>query len=206
MQGNNRDSAMGATEEILNPIRRSNTRPRAIREGTAGMKRCETPPMSLLPARCSGGLTALKTNTPTAQATAERRLSIHTGPETGTEGPVILHKKILTTTVPFIALTCILTPARPQTHLMNLGMTGRSTSAHLERNTITTAGQRCPSGRGPKSGSRESSGKKRRQRRRSLTVFPKTETTEGRPCKHQRASPAQHFRRVKRYSIQSACL
>ncbi|XP_077953097.1 WW domain-containing adapter protein with coiled-coil isoform X4 [Gasterosteus aculeatus] len=85
MQGNNRDSAMGATEEILNPIRRSNTRPRAIREGTAGMKRCETPPMSLLPARCSGGLTALKTNTPTAQATAERRLSIHTGPETGTE-------------------------------------------------------------------------------------------------------------------------
>uniref|UniRef100_A0AAQ4Q5W6 WW domain containing adaptor with coiled-coil a n=1 Tax=Gasterosteus aculeatus aculeatus TaxID=481459 RepID=A0AAQ4Q5W6_GASAC len=191
MQGNNRDSAMGATEEILNPIRRSNTRPRAIREGTAGMKRCETPPMSLLPARCSGGLTALKTNTPTAQATAERRLSIHTGPETGTEGPVILHKKILTTTVPFIALTCILTPARPQTHLMNLGMTGRSTSAHLERNTITTAGQRCPSGRGPKSGSRESSGKKRRQRRRSLTVFPKTETTEGRPCKHQRASPAQ---------------
>lgn len=65
--------------------RRSNTRPRAIREGTAGMKRCETPPMSLLPARCSGGLTALKTNTPTAQATAERRLSIHTGPETGTE-------------------------------------------------------------------------------------------------------------------------
>ncbi len=31
------------------------------------------------------------------------------------QGPVILRKKILTTTVPFIALTHIRTPARPQT-------------------------------------------------------------------------------------------
>ncbi len=31
------------------------------------------------------------------------------------QGPVILHKKILTTTVPFTAPTHILTPARPQT-------------------------------------------------------------------------------------------
>lgn len=49
------------------------------------MKRCETPQMSLLPAKCSGGLTAPKTNTWTAQVTAERRLSTHTGPETGME-------------------------------------------------------------------------------------------------------------------------
>lgn len=35
---------------------------------------------------------------------------------------------------------------------MNQVTTGRSTSAPLERNTITTAGQRCPSGRSPKNG------------------------------------------------------
>lgn len=34
----------------------------------------------------------------------------------------------------------------------NLVMTGQSTSAPLERNTITTAGQRCLSGRSPKNG------------------------------------------------------
>lgn len=49
------------------------------------MKRCVTPQMSLLPAKCSGGLTALKTNTSTAQATAEQRLYTHTGPGTGME-------------------------------------------------------------------------------------------------------------------------
>lgn len=65
--------------------RLSNTRPRAIQEGTTDMKRRETPQMSLLPAKCSGGLTALKTNTSTAQGTAEQRLSTHTGPETGME-------------------------------------------------------------------------------------------------------------------------
>lgn len=175
---------MGATEENLSPIRLSNTHPRAILEGTTDMKRCETPQMSLLPAKCSGGLTALKTNTWTARDTAEQRLSTHTGPETGMEGPVILHKKILTTTVPFIAPTHILTPARPQTHLTNLATTGQSTSARLERNTITTVGQRCPSGRSPKNGWRENRGKKRQQRR-SSTVSPKTGTTEGRLCKHR---------------------
>lgn len=41
--------------------------------------------MSLLPAKCCGGLTALKTNTLTARGTAEGRLSTRTGPETGTE-------------------------------------------------------------------------------------------------------------------------
>lgn len=176
---------MGATEEILSPTRLSNTRPRAIREVTTVMKRCETRQMSLLPAKCSGGLTAPKTNTSTVQGTAEQRLSTHTVPETGTEGPVILHKKILTTTVPFTAPTRILTLARSQTHLMNLGMTGQSTSAHLERNTITTAGQRCLSGRSPKSGWKENRGKKRRQKLQLSTVFPKTGTTEGRLCKHQ---------------------
>lgn len=35
---------------------------------------------------------------------------------------------------------------------MNLVTTGQSTSARLERNTITTAGRRCPSGRSPKNG------------------------------------------------------
>lgn len=49
------------------------------------MKRCETPQMSLLPAKCSGGLTALKTNTSKAQGTADQRLSTHTGPGTGME-------------------------------------------------------------------------------------------------------------------------
>lgn len=176
---------MGATEEILSPIRLSSTHPRAIQEGTTGMKRCATPQMSLLPAKCSGGLTALKTNTSTAQATAEQRLYTHTGPGTGMEGPVILHKKILTTTVPFIAPTHILTPARTQTHLTNLVMTGRSTSAPQERNTITTAGQRCPSGRSPKNGLRENRSKKRQQRLLLSTVSPKTGTTEGRLCRHQ---------------------
>lgn len=176
---------MGATEEILSPIRLSNTRPRAIQEGTTDMKRCETHQMSLLPAKCSRGLTALITNTSTAQGTAEQRLSTHTGPETGMEGPVILHKKILTTTVPFTAPTHILTPARPQTHLMNLVMTGQSTSARLERNTTTTAGQRCPSGRSLKNGWRENRGKKRQQRLRLSTVSPKTGIIEGRLCKQQ---------------------
>ena len=36
--------------------------------------------------------------------------------------------------------------------LMSPGMTGPNTSAPLGRNTTTTAGQRCPSGRSPKTG------------------------------------------------------
>lgn len=176
---------MGATEEILSPIRLSNTHPRAIQEGTTGMTRCETLQTSPLPARCSGGLTALKTSTSTARDTVEQRVSTRTGPETGMEGPVILHRKILTITVPFIAPTRILTPARPQTHLMNLVMTGQSTSVPLERNTITTAGQKCPSGRSPKNGWRENRGKKRQQRLLLSTVSQRTGTTEGRLCKHR---------------------
>lgn len=91
--------------------------------------------------------------------------------------------------------------------------TGRSTSAPPERNTTTTAGRRCPSGRSPKSGWRGSRGDgctallrvpsithgcrltrvalcsagnrgKRRQQRAPLsTASPRTGTTEGRPCK-----------------------
>lgn len=180
---------MGATEEILSPIRLSSTRPRPIQEGTTVMKRCALSQMSPLLAKCSGGLTALKTNTSTAQATAEERLSIHTGPETGMEGPVILHQKILTTTVPFIVPIHILTPARPQTHLMNLVTTGQSTSARPERNTITIVGQRCPSGRSLKSGLKENTDRKRQQRLQLSTASPKTGTTEGRRCR-RRQPPA----------------
>lgn len=176
---------MGATEEILSPIRLLNTHPRAIQEGTTVMTRCAATRMSLLHAKCSGGLIALKTNTVTARATAEARLSTHTEPETGMEGPVIHHMRIPTTTVPFTAPTLTLTLARPQTHLTTRATTGLSTSVPLERSTTTTAGQRCRSGRSQKSGSRESNGRKNPQRRQWSTVSPKTETTEERPCRHQ---------------------
>lgn len=152
---------MGVTEEILSPIRLSNTHPRATQEGTTVMRRCETPQMPLHPAKCSGGLTALRTNTLTARATVERRLSTHTGPGTGKEGPVFPHKKTLTTTVPFIAPTHILTQARHLTQPMSQGKTGQNTSALLGRSTITIAGQRSPSGRNPKSGWNESTDRKR---------------------------------------------
>lgn len=192
---------MGATEEILSPIRRSNTLPRAIQEGTTDLKRREATQMSLLPAKCCGGLTALKTNTLTARGTAEGRLSTRTGPETGTEGPVFHHKKTLTTTVPFTAPTHTRTPARPQTHHTSLVMTGQSTSAPLGRNTITTAGQRCPSGRSPRSGWRENKDKRKQQRRQLSIVFPKTETTDERLCRQQQ-SPASEPSRLRGRSPQ----
>lgn len=75
----------GIVKYILCVCRLSSIRPRPIQEGTTVMKRCALTQMSPLLAKCSGGLTALKTNTSTAQATAEERLSIHTGPETGME-------------------------------------------------------------------------------------------------------------------------
>lgn len=183
MQGNNRDSAMGATEEILSPIRLSNIRPKAIREGSIATRRRATRRTSLPRARWSGGPTARRTSTRTAWATAGPRRSTRTASESGTEEPVILHKK--TTTAPSIAPTLTLTLARPPTHHMSLAMTGQNTSAPPERNTITTAGQRCPSGRSPKNGWRENRGKRRRQRLLWSTVSPRTGTTEGRPCKQQ---------------------
>ena len=65
--------------------RLSNTHPSVIQGGTTAMRRCETPPTSLLPAKCSGVQTALRTNTSTPLATAERRLSTRTAAETGME-------------------------------------------------------------------------------------------------------------------------
>lgn len=49
------------------------------------MRRCATPQMSLLPAKCSGGLTVPKINTSTTRATAGQKFFTHTGPETGME-------------------------------------------------------------------------------------------------------------------------
>lgn len=65
--------------------RLSNTHPRATQEGTTGTRRCGTPRMSPLPAKCSGGPTVPKTNTRTARATAGQRFSTRTGPGTGME-------------------------------------------------------------------------------------------------------------------------
>lgn len=152
---------MGATEGILNPIRLSNTLPRVILVLITGMRKCERLQMQLLLAKCSDGLTVLKTNTLTTQVTPEPRLSTHTGPKNGMEEPVFLHKNTCTTTAHFMAPIHIQTPARHQTHLTSIRMTGLSTSALLERSTTTTAGLRSHSGRNPKSGWRESRGRKR---------------------------------------------
>lgn len=175
---------MGATEGILSPTRLLSTHRRVTLEVITGMRRCETPQMPLPPARCFDDLTALITNTSTVQGTVERRQSTPIEPEREMEEPVILHKKTRTTTVPTIAQTHILTLAASlQTHPMSRGTTGQSTSAPLGRSTITTAGQRSPSGRSLKSGWRESSGRRRPLRLRLLIVSPKTGTTDGRPCK-----------------------
>uniref|UniRef100_A0AAZ3PDL5 Uncharacterized protein n=1 Tax=Oncorhynchus tshawytscha TaxID=74940 RepID=A0AAZ3PDL5_ONCTS len=157
MQGNNRDSAMGATTEgIHSPTRHSSTHRRVTPVVITAMTRCETPQMPLHHVKCFGGLTVLTTNTLTARGMAGQRQSTRSGPERGMEGPVILHRKIHTTTAPIIAAPIhIRTPARHQTHHMKIKMTGQSTSVPLGRSTTTTAGPRSHSGRNPKSGWRE---------------------------------------------------
>ncbi|KAM9416368.1 WW domain-containing adapter protein with coiled-coil-like isoform 2-T2 [Salvelinus alpinus] len=158
MQGNNRDSAMGATTEgIHSPTRLSSTHRRVTPVVITAMTRCETPQMPLRHVKCFGDLTVLTTNTLTARGMAGQRQSTCSGPERGMEGPVILHRKIHTTTAPIIAAPIhIRTPARHQTHHMKIKMTGQSTSVPLGRSTTTTAGPRSHSGRNPKSGWRES--------------------------------------------------
>uniref|UniRef100_A0A9J8AMQ7 WW domain containing adaptor with coiled-coil a n=1 Tax=Cyprinus carpio carpio TaxID=630221 RepID=A0A9J8AMQ7_CYPCA len=156
MQGNNRDSAMGApTEGILSPIRLLSTHPRVTL--ITDMRRCVTVMTPLHRARCCGDQTVLKTNTWTAPAMAEQKPSIHTGGETEKEGPVYPLKRTPITTALCTAPTLIRIPTNHQTRHMSRQMIGLNTSVLQGRSTTTTAGRRCLSGRNPKSGWRESS-------------------------------------------------
>uniref|UniRef100_A0AAZ3QEA2 WW domain-containing protein n=1 Tax=Oncorhynchus tshawytscha TaxID=74940 RepID=A0AAZ3QEA2_ONCTS len=86
MQGNNRDSAMGATTEgIHSPTRHSSTHRRVTPVVITAMTRCETPQMPLHHVKCFGGLTVLTTNTLTARGMAGQRQSTRSGPERGME-------------------------------------------------------------------------------------------------------------------------
>ncbi|XP_045567020.1 WW domain-containing adapter protein with coiled-coil isoform X2 [Salmo salar] len=86
MQGNNRDSAMGATTEgIHSPTRLSSTHRRVTPVVITAMTRCETPQMPLRHVKCFGDLTVLTINTLTALGMAGQRQSTRSGPERGME-------------------------------------------------------------------------------------------------------------------------
>uniref|UniRef100_A0A8C1CL35 WW domain containing adaptor with coiled-coil a n=2 Tax=Cyprinidae TaxID=7953 RepID=A0A8C1CL35_CYPCA len=191
MQGNNRDSAMGApTEGILSPIRLLSTHPRVTL--ITDMRRCVTVMTPLHRARCCGDQTVLKTNTWTAPAMAEQKPSIHTGGETEKEGPVYPLKRTPITTALCTAPTLIRIPTNHQTRHMSRQMIGLNTSVLQGRSTTTTAGRRCLSGRNPKSGWRGNKGRRRQPRwLQWSTVSLKTGTTGVKPCKlRPPASPA----------------
>lgn len=148
------------------------------------MKRCETPQTLHHQIRCCGGLTVLKTNAVTAQATARPETCIRTGLERGKAGPVTLHKKIHTTTVLFIVQIHILLiqaiiQAKLQMHLMILQMTGLSILALLGKSTTTTVEQKFHNGKNQKSGLKENRDKKK-QTRWQLIASRKIEITEER--------------------------
>lgn len=173
---------MGApTEGILSPIRLLSTHPRVT--PITDMRRCATT-TPLHRARCCGGQTVQKINTWTALAMAEQKPSIHTGGETEKEGPVYPLKRTPITTALCTAPTLIQIPTNHQTRRMSRQMIGLNTSVLQGRSTTTTAGQRCLSGRSPKSGWRESKGRRRQPRRLQWsTVSLKTGTTGVKPCR-----------------------
>lgn len=72
------------------------------------MRKCETPQILHHQIKCCGDLIVLKTNIVTAQVTVRLKMCIFTELERGMVGPVILHKKIHTTTVLFIVQIHIL--------------------------------------------------------------------------------------------------
>lgn len=182
---------MGApTEGILSPIRLLSTHPRVTR--ITDMRRCATVMMPLHHARCCGDQTVQTINTWTTLAMAEQKPSIHTEGESEKEGPVYLLKRTPITTALCTAPTPIRIPTNHQTRHLNRQMIGLNTSVLQGRSTTTTAGQRCLSGRNPKSGWRENKDRKRQPRRLQWsTVSLKTGTTGVRPCRlHPPATPA----------------
>uniref|UniRef100_A0A8B9LE80 WW domain containing adaptor with coiled-coil a n=1 Tax=Astyanax mexicanus TaxID=7994 RepID=A0A8B9LE80_ASTMX len=116
MQGNNRDSAMGATTEgTLSPTRLLNIHPRVTRQATINMRRCGTAVMRLRRAKCCGDPTVQTTSTQRAVGTVEPRPCTRTGQENEMVGPVFPLKRILTTTALCIAPTLTQTPTNHQT-------------------------------------------------------------------------------------------
>lgn len=167
MQGDQRKSAMGATTEgIHSPIRLLNTHQRVTPVATTDMTRCETQLMLPHHAKSCVDLTAQTTNTPTLRVMAGRNRSTHTESERGMEGPAFPLRRIPTTTAFCTAPTPIPTPTGRLTHPMNLQMIGQSTLVPLGRSTTTTAGRRCHSGRNPRSGLKESRGRRRLPKQR----------------------------------------
>lgn len=195
MQGNQQESAMGATTEgIHNPIRPINLNQRASPAAFTVTTRCVMAHRTPRPlTRCCDALTkVLSADMETVLGMARQR------PLTQLEekmGPAALLRRTLTTTAPTMALTRM----RPRTNLQTGTqlMTGQNTSAPPARSTTTTVERRSLSGRSPRTCWRGNNDRKTQSRWRR-TVSQGTWTTDKRPCRtkpqqrpHQGTSP-QH--------------
>lgn len=192
MQGNQRESAMGATTEgIHNPIRPINLNQRASPAAFTVTTRCAMAHQTPHPlTRCCDGQTkVLSADMETVQGMARQK------PLTQLEGPTALLRRTLTTTAPTMAPTRTQLRASLQTGTQQT--TGQNTSAPLGRSTTITVELRSPNGRSPKTCWRGNNDRKTQSRWRR-TVSPRTWTTDKRPCRtkpqqrpHQGTSP-QH--------------
>lgn len=149
-----------------------------------GMRRCETPQTLLHQIKCCDDLTALKTNIVTTLDTVKLKACILTELERGTVGPVILHKKILITTVLCIVqihtlLILAIIQARLLMHPMIQQMTGLNTLVLLAKSTTIIVEQKFHSGKNRKNGWKENRDKKKQAKCLS-TVFQKTGITDER--------------------------
>ncbi|XP_047662283.1 WW domain containing adaptor with coiled-coil b isoform X2 [Tachysurus fulvidraco] len=148
MHGNSRDSLMGVTSEgIISLTRPSSTNPKVILQMSTVMTSSTTHRTKPHRARCCGA--------PTVRIASEVMETgeplTHTGPKRA--APALLHMTTLSITAT-TAPTLMHFHPNVQKCVIRL-TTGPNTSARQERNTTTTAEQRCRSGRSPRTGWRE---------------------------------------------------